>query len=657
MEYEKTRVTSALQLSPGDHLRIDRQGIYDHHMLVVEAHSANSFKVIHYTSLFERGPGHEEDEHPHPAASSTSGLGIARNENGERIPLGVVAEETLTVTEEDLKSMQVLRYPGEVRVFSVEESITRARSRLNEKDYHLVTNNCECFVNWAITGEAVSYQVVSGTMAALKGAVRHAKETYNRGVDDLEFLRLLLFAGTAGASSGEFTSGDIVRVLDDGDAVRRLQVGHGGWRQTGKVVGISRNGDVLVAARGGVWRYNPLCLTPLSRDQSKAPTMSDKVKEKAMMLMSSAISGETEEVRKILKANPKLDKDGDTALHYAVAREKIECISLLLEAGANPTLRNGKGFTAMHEGAKRGTVSAIELFIKLTPQYINDKKNDGYTMLHLAALNGNVYVVNALAASNASEQTALHVALVANCMVVAEQLVGYGADINAADNDGDTVLHYAFALSRMAAPLKDTPQLLKIQDKLKSELKLPTDEEMSKRIVWAGSYVASVPLHSNFGLLLPTQFSAHTEVHEDALRYSACPLLRLRYDGLLVGQVAKKGSTRRQVSVLSSWMEAWNILHSDCAQTALELVKYQHIICQLFAPDGSNLEPVPSRLTTTPAGTTPPSGAHGASHPQVLGPRLWWRALCQGLAMCCTSGPVISSEFTPLYDQLSHTTL
>ena len=65
---------------------------------------------------------------------------------------------------------------------------------------------------------------------------------------------------------------------------------------------------------------------------------------------------------------------------------------------------------------------------------------------------------------NASEQTALHVALVANCMVVAEQLVGYGADINAADNDGDTVLHYAFALPRMAAQLKDTPQLLKVHN-------------------------------------------------------------------------------------------------------------------------------------------------------------------------------------------------
>ena len=93
-------------------------------------------------------------------------------------------------------------------------------------------------------------------------------------------------------------------------------------------------------------------------------------------------------------------------------------------------------------------------------------------------------------------------------------------------------------------------------------------------------------------------------------------------------------------------------------------------------------QPVPSRLTTTPAGTTPPSGAHGASHtqcrpgdlpafqlwqvkqdgrvlfyPQVLGPRLWWRALCQGPAMHCTSGPVITSELKPLYDQRNHTTL
>ena len=90
----------------------------------------------------------------------------------------------------------------------------------------------------------------------------------------------------------------------------------------------------------------------------------------------------------------------------------------------------------------------------------------------------------------------------------------------------------------------------------------------------------------------------------------------------------------------------WDVLKEDML-----------VWCVTHQPFHAWQQPVPSRLTTTPAGTTPPSGAHGASHPQVLGPRLWWRAFCQGLAMCCTSGPVISSEFTPLYDQLTHTTL
>ena len=95
--------------------------------------------------------------------------------------------------------------------------------------------------------------------------------------------------------------------------------------------------------------------------------------------------------------------------------------------------------------------------------------------------------------------------------------------------------------------------------------------------------------------------------------------------------------------------------------------------CVTHQPFHAWQQPVPSRLTTAPAGTTPPSGAHGASHPQcrpgdLPAFQLWQvqqegrvlfyiRALRQGLAMCCTSGPAISSEFTPLYDQLSHTTL
>ena len=173
----------------GDHLRINRQGIYDHHMLVIEAHSHDSFKVIHYTSLVEQGPGHKEQ----PRDDSSG-----RDVKDRRRALGAVVEETLTVKEEDLKNMQVLGYPEGVRLFSVEESISRARSRLNEEEYNVITNNCESFVNWAVTGDAVSYQIVSGTAAALKGAAKHAVEAYGKGSSLLGVMGNGLLGAVAG---------------------------------------------------------------------------------------------------------------------------------------------------------------------------------------------------------------------------------------------------------------------------------------------------------------------------------------------------------------------------------------------------------------------------------------------------------------------------
>ncbi|KAL5505964.1 hypothetical protein EMCRGX_G007516 [Ephydatia muelleri] len=124
-------------------------------------------------------------------------------------------------------------------------------------------------------------------------------------------------------------------------------------------------------------------------------------------------------------------------------------------------------------------------------------------------------------------------------------------------------------------------------------------------------------------------------------------------DGLLVGQVAKKGSTRRQVSVLSSWMEAWNILHSDRAQTALELVKYQHIICQLFAPNGSSLQfqagspPHQQALLHVPW-SEPPTGAGSQAVVENTLPR-------PGHVL--HQWPCDLHELTPLYDQQAHTTM
>jgi hypothetical protein len=52
---------------------------------------------------------------------------------------------------------RLLRLP--FKVYSAEETVRRARSRLGERKYNLVFNNCEHFALWCKTGIAKSSQV------------------------------------------------------------------------------------------------------------------------------------------------------------------------------------------------------------------------------------------------------------------------------------------------------------------------------------------------------------------------------------------------------------------------------------------------------------------------------------------------------------------
>ncbi len=62
---------------------------------------------------------------------------------------------------------------GEPACFSGPEIVARARSRLAEDRYHLLTNNCEHFVTWCRTGTARSRQVEGwqDRLSAARGAL------------------------------------------------------------------------------------------------------------------------------------------------------------------------------------------------------------------------------------------------------------------------------------------------------------------------------------------------------------------------------------------------------------------------------------------------------------------------------------------------------
>jgi len=49
--------------------------------------------------------------------------------------------------------------PKSNECFRCEEVVTRARSRIGENQYHLLTNNCEHFCEWCLYGKPRSHQV------------------------------------------------------------------------------------------------------------------------------------------------------------------------------------------------------------------------------------------------------------------------------------------------------------------------------------------------------------------------------------------------------------------------------------------------------------------------------------------------------------------
>jgi hypothetical protein len=62
-------------------------------------------------------------------------------------------------TSVDCFGVGAFKKKNDIKIYSDEETVERAFSRLGEKEYNLVINNCEHFAMWCKTGVSVSYQV------------------------------------------------------------------------------------------------------------------------------------------------------------------------------------------------------------------------------------------------------------------------------------------------------------------------------------------------------------------------------------------------------------------------------------------------------------------------------------------------------------------
>jgi Lecithin retinol acyltransferase len=125
---ESRAATSTIDLPIGAHLVTQRRG-YEHHGIYV-----GNGRVVHYAGFAgstHRGPVEE--------------IELARFAAGHPLSIRTAASA---------------RYVGD-------EAVRRARSRLGENRYRLLTNNCEHFCAWCLFGESHSEQV--------HGCLRHPR--------------------------------------------------------------------------------------------------------------------------------------------------------------------------------------------------------------------------------------------------------------------------------------------------------------------------------------------------------------------------------------------------------------------------------------------------------------------------------------------------
>ena len=192
-----------------------------------------------------------------------------------------------------------------------------------------------------------------------------------------------------------------------------------------------------------------------------------------------------------LGCHPSLqDSEGDTPLHDAISKEHDDMLSLLLDYGADITLTNNNGFNALHHAALKGNPSAMKILLTKSNRLwiVEEKKDDGYTALHLAALNNHVEIAELLVrmgkanmdCQNVNLQTALHLAVERQHVQIVKLLVREGANLNIPDKDGDTPLHEALRHHTLS-------QLRQLQDvegfgKILMGLRNHTDKKASASI-------------------------------------------------------------------------------------------------------------------------------------------------------------------------------
>lgn len=150
----------------------------------------------------------------------------------------------------------------------------------------------------------------------------------------------------------------------------------------------------------------------------------------------------------------RLDRSTRYPLHIASLLGHLAVVRILLDKGADISIRDSQGYTALHLVVYQGNKHVAKLLLDRGAD-VAARSVSGYTALRCAAASGRKEVVELLlergadiAASDMDGSTALHNAAFRGHRDVVELLLDRGADIMASDIDGSTALYDAAASGR-----------------------------------------------------------------------------------------------------------------------------------------------------------------------------------------------------------------
>ena len=176
--------------------------------------------------------------------------------------------------------------------------------------------------------------------------------------------------------------------------------------------------------------------------------------EESETALSLAVLGGHEVIVRILllekgAAIQAKDKNGQTALHYAVQTGNHTITQILFDNGAAIDLRNNYRMTALHYAAKMRNNATVQLLLE-NGAAIEAKDENGETALHYAAQTGldntvQLLLDNGAVIDSANEygETALHFALDSGGEATVQLLLERGANVDSTDMTGKTALHKA----------------------------------------------------------------------------------------------------------------------------------------------------------------------------------------------------------------------